>query len=89
MLIHFLQLQLYYNMLLRESPFAFVCYCPNHRVRRVLYAWENPGVPVEEVMNDIMCCFHHPALRDESLEVHRNMFNTVRTKLIDFPSITP
>jgi hypothetical protein len=89
MLILLLQLQLYYNMLLRESPFTFVCYCPNPRVRRVLYAWENPVVPVEEVMNDILRCFHHPALRDESLEVHRNMFNTVRAKFIDFPSITP
>ncbi|KAL3424497.1 heterokaryon incompatibility protein Het-C [Phlyctema vagabunda] len=45
---------------------------------RVIYAWENTGVPVDEVMNDILRVFHHPALRDESLEVHRNMFNTVR-----------
>ncbi|KUJ21831.1 Het-C-domain-containing protein [Mollisia scopiformis] len=45
---------------------------------RILYAWENPGVPVEEVMNDILRAFHHPALRDESIEIHRNMFNTVR-----------
>lgn len=45
---------------------------------RVLYAWQNPGVPVDEVMKDIMRVFHHPALRDESLEVHRNMFNTVK-----------
>ena len=29
-------------------------------------------------MNDILRVFHHPALRDESLEIHRNMFNTVR-----------
>jgi Heterokaryon incompatibility protein Het-C len=47
-------------------------------LRRVLYAWEHPGVPVDEVMNDILRAFHHPALRDESLELHRNMFNTVR-----------
>ncbi|TVY76166.1 hypothetical protein LSUE1_G005557 [Lachnellula suecica] len=45
---------------------------------RVLYAWQNPGVPVEEVMKDILRAFHHPALRDESIEIHRNMFNTVR-----------
>jgi Heterokaryon incompatibility protein Het-C len=48
----------------------------NHR--RVIYAWEHPGVPVDEVMNDILRVFHHPALRDESIEIHRNMFNTVR-----------
>jgi hypothetical protein len=46
--------------------------------RRVLYAWENPGVPVEEVMNDILRIFHHPALRDESIEIHRTMFSTVK-----------
>ena len=45
---------------------------------RVLYAWEHPGVPIDEVMNDILRVFHHPALRDENLEIHRNMFNTVR-----------
>ncbi|KAI1004450.1 hypothetical protein K3495_g3763 [Podosphaera aphanis] len=45
---------------------------------RILYAWENPGVNVDDVMADILRVFHHPALRDESLELHRNMFNTVR-----------
>ncbi|KAF8866883.1 Het-C-domain-containing protein [Acephala macrosclerotiorum] len=45
---------------------------------RILYAWENPGIPVDEVMTDILRAFHHPALRDESIEIHRNMFNTVR-----------
>jgi hypothetical protein len=29
-------------------------------------------------MADILRAFHHPALRDESIEIHRNMFNTVR-----------
>lgn len=46
--------------------------------RRILYAWQNPGVPVDEVMRDICRTFHHPALRDESLEIHKNMFNTVK-----------
>ncbi|KAI9051416.1 hypothetical protein LZ554_004462 [Drepanopeziza brunnea f. sp. 'monogermtubi'] len=45
---------------------------------RVLYAWENPGVSTGEVMQDILRAFHHPALRDEQCELHRNMFNTVR-----------
>jgi len=36
------------------------------------------GVPVDEVMNDCLRVFHHPALRDENLELHRNMFMTVR-----------
>ncbi|KAG9239098.1 heterokaryon incompatibility protein Het-C-domain-containing protein [Amylocarpus encephaloides] len=45
---------------------------------RVLYAWQNPGVPVDEVMRDVLKAFHHPAARDESIEIHRNMFNTVK-----------
>ncbi|OWP07208.1 hypothetical protein B2J93_1981 [Marssonina coronariae] len=45
---------------------------------RVLYAWENPGIMTDEVMRDILRTFHHPALRDEQCEIHRNMFNTVR-----------
>ncbi|XMA15753.1 hypothetical protein WAI453_008544 [Rhynchosporium graminicola] len=45
---------------------------------RVLYAWENPGISVDEVMKDILRTFHHPAVRDEQCELHRNMFNTVR-----------
>ncbi|OBT87542.1 hypothetical protein VE02_03741 [Pseudogymnoascus sp. 03VT05] len=45
---------------------------------RILYAWEHPGVPVDEVINDILNIFHHPAARNDHLEIHRNMFNTVK-----------
>ncbi|RKF56412.1 putative heterokaryon incompatibility protein het-c protein [Golovinomyces cichoracearum] len=45
---------------------------------RILYAWENPGINVDEIMSDVLSAFHHPALRDESLELHRNMFKVVR-----------
>ncbi|KAB8342821.1 hypothetical protein FH972_022419 [Carpinus fangiana] len=44
---------------------------------RVIYAWENPGVPVDQVMSDIVHVFHHPAMRDQRQEVHRNMFAAV------------
>ncbi|OTB13437.1 hypothetical protein K445DRAFT_164526 [Daldinia sp. EC12] len=47
-------------------------------VPRILYAWDNPGVPVDEVVNDVLRAFHHPALRDERVEIQREMFNTVR-----------
>jgi hypothetical protein len=75
---------LYCNMSLRKS------YDPFHgrlakNERRVIYAWQNPGVPVDEVMNDILRIFHHPALRDENLEVHRNMFSTVRKWVEEHP----
>ncbi|KAI0019406.1 heterokaryon incompatibility Het-C [Xylariomycetidae sp. FL0641] len=49
-----------------------------YAVPRILYAWENPGVPVDEVVNDLLRAFHHPAARNESVEIQRNMFNTVR-----------
>lgn len=52
---------------------------------RVLYAWENPGVPVDEVVDDVLRAFHHPAIRDEGIEVQRNMFETVRKWLDESP----
>ncbi|KAI6084322.1 heterokaryon incompatibility Het-C [Hypoxylon rubiginosum] len=54
-------------------------------VPRVLYAWDNPGVPVEEVVNDVLHAFHHPALRDERVEIQRDMFNTVRKWADEYP----
>lgn len=47
-------------------------------VSRIIYAWENPGVPVDEVANDILRCLHHPAIRDERIESQRDMYATVR-----------
>jgi hypothetical protein len=43
-----------------------------------MYAWENPGVPVDEVVNDVIRAFHHPAARNEQVEIQREMFETVR-----------
>ncbi|KAI1442171.1 heterokaryon incompatibility Het-C [Annulohypoxylon stygium] len=54
-------------------------------VPRVLYAWDNPGVPVDEVVNDVLRAFHHPALRDEHVEIQRDMFNTVRQWADEYP----
>lgn len=44
---------------------------------RILYAWQHPDVPVDQVMNDVVRVFHHPALRDNNIEIHRNMFAVV------------
>lgn len=44
---------------------------------RIIYAWEHPDVPVEQVLNDVIRIFHHPAARDHSCEAHRNMYSTV------------
>ncbi|KAK8038794.1 heterokaryon incompatibility protein Het-C-domain-containing protein [Apiospora rasikravindrae] len=56
-----------------------------YAVPRILYAWENPGVPVDEVVNDVTRAFHHPALRDERTEIHREMFQTVRKWADEYP----
>lgn len=43
-----------------------------------MYAWENPGVPVDEVVSDILQAFHHPTLRRDGAQLQRDMFNTVK-----------
>jgi hypothetical protein len=45
---------------------------------RVLYAWEHPDIPVEQVFNDIARVFHHPASRDPRCELHQSMFDVVQ-----------
>lgn len=44
---------------------------------RVIYGWDNPDVPEAEILADISRVFHHPALRDGNLEIHRTMFEVV------------
>lgn len=44
---------------------------------RVVYAWDHPNVPENEVLEDVCRVFHHPAIRDNNLELHRNMFACV------------
>ncbi|RMZ90570.1 hypothetical protein DV736_g2198, partial [Chaetothyriales sp. CBS 134916] len=45
---------------------------------RVLYAWEHADVPVERVLADVDDIFHHPAIRNEHKEIHRNMYQAVQ-----------
>jgi hypothetical protein len=45
---------------------------------RIIYAWEHPNVPVNQVLDDISRVFHHPALRDHHCELHRNMYDVVQ-----------
>lgn len=52
---------------------------------RVLYAWEHTGVPVEEVVNDVLRAFHHPAIRDNSIQIQREMFQTVQQWVNEYP----
>jgi hypothetical protein len=54
-------------------------------VPRILYAWDHTQVPVDEVVDDILRAFHHPAIRDERVEIQKDMFNTVRKWVDEYP----
>lgn len=45
---------------------------------RVIYAWDHPDVPVQQILDDVVRVFHHPAIRDPHCEVHRTMFDVVQ-----------
>lgn len=45
---------------------------------RVIYAFDHPDVPVDQVLNDCMRVFHHPTQRDSRCEVHNNMYEIVK-----------
>ncbi|KAH8696627.1 HET-C domain protein HetC [Talaromyces proteolyticus] len=46
-------------------------------VPRVIYAWQHVDVPVDQVLDDCLRVFHHPAVRDMNNEAHRTMFEAV------------
>ena len=46
---------------------------------RIIFAWQHPDIPVEQVLNDVVRVFHHPALRRPDCELHRNMYSTVES----------
>jgi hypothetical protein len=58
---------------------------------RVLYAWEHPDVPLDQVAADVDKVFHHPAIRDQNSELHNKMFDAVtkwaRSTNIDINSV--
>ncbi|CAK7222746.1 hypothetical protein SBRCBS47491_004964 [Sporothrix bragantina] len=56
-----------------------------YAVPRILYAWDNPNVPVDEVVNDLLQAFHHPTIRNERIQVQREMFDTVRRWANEYP----
>lgn len=45
---------------------------------RVIYAFDHPDIPVDQVLNDCMRVFHHPGLRDPRCEVHNTMYECVK-----------
>ncbi|RJE18406.1 HET-C domain protein [Aspergillus sclerotialis] len=46
---------------------------------RVLYAWDHPTVSEQEVLDDCLQVFHHPAIRNMHNEAHRTMFEAVQS----------
>lgn len=47
-------------------------------VPRIVYVWENPGVPINMVLDEIVDVFHHPALRKQNAEIQNIMFSAVQ-----------
>jgi hypothetical protein len=67
----------HFSNILNEPAGNVACAILKYVAPRILYAWEHPDVPVEQVMDDIARAFHHPALRDQNCEIHRTMFSIV------------
>ena len=44
---------------------------------RIIYAWEQPSVPLQQVLDDVVAVFHHPAVRSRHSELHNDMFRAV------------
>lgn len=51
---------------------------------RVIYAMDHPDVPVNQVLDDCVSVFHHPAARDSHNEAHKSMFEVVRKWAHDY-----
>ncbi|KAL8854403.1 MAG: hypothetical protein Q9221_000890 [Calogaya cf. arnoldii] len=44
---------------------------------RIFYAWQHPDIPLDQVLNDIVRVFHHPAARQHDCEIHQTMFSVI------------
>jgi hypothetical protein len=44
---------------------------------RIIYGWDHPEVPENEILDDVSRVFHHPAARDQNVEIQRKMFSVV------------
>ncbi|GAB7350744.1 hypothetical protein MBLNU459_g1295t1 [Dothideomycetes sp. NU459] len=44
---------------------------------RVIYAWDHPDISEQQVLDDVVRVFHHPAIRDQHCEIHKTMFSVV------------
>jgi len=43
---------------------------------RIVYGWDHPDVPVEQILDDVVQVFHHPANR-QPIALHQSMFRVV------------
>lgn len=67
----------HFSNILNEPAGQVASFILQYVAPRVIYAWQHPDVPVEQVLNDIIRVFHHPALRDHRCELHQNMYSAV------------
>ena len=54
---------------------------------RVIYAWQHPDIPIEQITDDVLRAFHHPALRNSHLEIHNKMFEVVERWARNHPDL--
>lgn len=67
----------HFSNLLNEPAGKVACAIVRYVAPRIVYGWDHPEVPEHEILNDICQVLHHPALRNEQCEVHREMFKVV------------
>lgn len=68
----------HFSNILNEPAGQVAAVILKYAVPRIVYAWEHPDIPTDQVLNDISRVFHHPALRDHGCELHRNMYDVVQ-----------
>jgi len=63
-----------------NEPAGQVASCVlKHVVPLIVEAWEQPNLPLEQVLNNAVGhIFHHPAARSEKIEIQRRMFEVVQ-----------
>ncbi|MCJ1341585.1 hypothetical protein MMC09_006881 [Bachmanniomyces sp. S44760] len=67
----------HFSNILNDPAGHVACTIVSYVAPRIIFAWQHPDVPIEEVLTDITRVFHHPAARDQRCELHNKMFSCV------------
>ena len=75
----------HFSNILNEPAGQVACTILQYVGPRIIYVWQHPDIPIEQVLSDVLRVFHHPAIRDPNCELHRNMFETVQRWVQSLP----